>query len=610
MIKPRAELCPHCEGERISLLGQVLDVDACHLISDQDEIVVGPGIDCDLIVADPLIPSRAFRLRHIKRHARVSSECNSYWQLEACPGARVYLNGDLTQRSRLHFDDRISIGCHHFVFHEAARDVRNRRTTINVRDLCARLTRGRIAPKAYLATCPSFRDRLRDRRARKWGVVVLLLMALFLLLFPRQRTFEQVQPPMEVVMIGQINRAPSPQTVRSLDEVSRKFVNEPVVDSDPAVLRQLPMPEPESVNAKPLVTEAPTMNKPPSPVKLDSPSMAKPPELATLTPQAAPRPRPRLQRAPEKLARSSPRRRLTRTEAADPAMRAALTKFDVGSVEDESMTGTLPTFATPVTPRADQPSAADLKSTPGQRKAMLAAFQPSPLKFETHLGNRIPVARMPETLDKLVAGSGNQGVALDGKVTDQEIAASWKSGQFRKHGPNPQKAEPPTYCYVSKTTKNGEEYLYISFVCADPDVSRIRDGHREGVYRDDSVEVYLDTDFNRRDYYHLIVNTRGRYLARYVANAEIGIGDRGTPWNVSPQIKTSIDSNASQWSCEILIPFNSLDGVPKEGTRWAVNFTRNFRGQIFPESVNQNWFLVHKSGMNYHHPELFGVFQW
>ena len=609
MIRPRGESCPHCEGERISLWGRVMDVDACHLISDQDRIVIGSGFDCDLTVADPLIPHRAFRLLHIKRHAGVADQCDSYWQLEACPGARVYVNGDLTTRSRLHFDDHIAIGCHQFVFRRAPSNVRNRRTMINVHDLCARLMRGRTPPRAYLAGCPSFRDRLRDRRARKWGLALLLLLAAFLLLFPRHRTFNQVQPPMEVVMVGPVD-SPPPQAVRSLDDVARKFVDKPVVDTDPAALQPLPVPEPEKIDAQPLVTKAPARDQPPTPAKQNSPSMDEAPKLATLTPPTTPRPRPRLQRAPEKLTRSAPRRRFTRTEAADPAMRAALTKFDVGKLDEKTIDGALPTFTSPVTHRADQPSEADLKTDPNQRKAMLAAYQPSPLEYDTHRGSRIPVARMSQTLDKLAAGSGKTGIALDGKVTDREIAASWKSGQFRLHGPDPPKAEPPTYCYVSKTTKNGEEFLYVSFVCKDPDVSRIRDGHHEGPYRDDSVEVYLDTDFNRRDYYHLIVNTRGKYLARYCSNGEIGIADRGTPWSVSPQIKTSIDSAAGQWSCEILIPFSSLDGVPKEGSRWAVNFTRNYRGQIFPDSVNQNWFLVHKIGQNYHHPDLFGVFQW
>ena len=59
-----------------------------------------------------------------------------------------------------------------------------------------------------------------------------------------------------------------------------------------------------------------------------------------------------------------------------------------------------------------------------------------------------------------------------------------------------------------------------------------------------------------------------------------------------------------------MVPFSSLGGKPPKGARWAVNFTRAFRGQSNPDSVYQNWFLVYKDDTNYHHPELYGVFEW
>jgi len=251
-----------------------------------------------------------------------------------------------------------------------------------------------------------------------------------------------------------------------------------------------------------------------------------------------------------------------------------------------------------------------------ERLAMLAGYQPSPLKFEAYRGTRIPVARMPSKLTAIAVSADEPGVQFDGKVSQEEMSISWKSGQFRIHGPNPQKANPPTYCYVGKTSQDGKDYLYVSFVCEDPNVDAIVTGldPRAGpnLCWDDSVELFFDHNFDRVDYYHMIVNAKGRYWAAYCANGEIGIDGLGRAWQAGALIKTQINRSANCWTAEILIPFSSFGGVPREGSRWAVNFTRAFRGQrVRPDSVYQNWFLVYTGNQtNYHHPGLFGVFQW
>jgi hypothetical protein len=243
---------------------------------------------------------------------------------------------------------------------------------------------------------------------------------------------------------------------------------------------------------------------------------------------------------------------------------------------------------------------------------MLSKYQPSPLQFETYKGARIPIARLPEKLTELSVPAAPQGIAFDGVVSDEEIAISWKSGQFRLHGPGnpPPPGEPATYCYVGKTTDAGKECLYVSFNCMDADVSRMITGKPE-VWDNDSVEVFLDTTFARRSYNHLIVDTQGRYQARFVPDGTAGIENRGSPWDAAPRIKTMINRDAKRWTCEILIPFDRLGGVPAKGQRWGVNFTRAFRGQTNPGSILQNWFLVYDDKWwNYHHPDRFGVFQW
>ena len=74
--------------------------------------------------------------------------------------------------------------------------------------------------------------------------------------------------------------------------------------------------------------------------------------------------------------------------------------------------------------------------------------------------------------------------------------------------------DPPTYCYVGQATLEGKNHLYISFVCIDPDVRKIRAdwngawGNPPRVTWDDSVEIFLDVNGDRNDYHQMIVNTR------------------------------------------------------------------------------------------------------
>ena len=85
--------------------------------------------------------------------------------------------------------------------------------------------------------------------------------------------------------------------------------------------------------------------------------------------------------------------------------------------------------------------------------------------------------------------------------------------------------------------------------------------------------------------------------------------NRAQAWDSGATVRTSIAREPGQWACEILIPFDRLGGVPAKGTRWAVNFARNFRGQIEDWQL-QSWFAVYDQSRNFHHPSLFGIFQW
>ena len=241
------------------------------------------------------------------------------------------------------------------------------------------------------------------------------------------------------------------------------------------------------------------------------------------------------------------------------------------------------------------------------------------MTFDKVSGHRVPVARLPVKLGELEIKGSDQAITLDGVVSDSEIAMTWKSGQFHADAPGnpPPNGNPPTYCYVGKADLDGKPHLYISFVCLDPNVAGIIDTYDNvwraatTITRDDSIEIFLDVNFDRGDYHQMIVNTSGKYWGQYCRTFR----DDGTGalWDPKPRIKAAVSRETGRWTCEIMIPFDQLGGVPPKGARWSVNFYRNYRGQQSAGHQLQNWFLVYDPGSTgdyYHNPTRFGVFQW
>lgn len=599
---------------KVQLVGTVAGVDACHVLTDGESLTAGSALDCDLIIADPLTPRRAFRLREVKDHHERRSDCDSGWVLEALPGARVFVNNCLAKRERLSFGDTIATGCHKFSFLNWEANERDRRGNVDVEDLCRDLVKSEPVPLGFLQGCVSWRDRMRRRKAVIPGAVaaLLALLLIFLLAEP-EKIFEQVQEPLEIQMLSEQMAMPAAESVRSLEDVKRQTHETPEGSGQPTQLTdQAPTPI-NDMQARTLAMKSdPLEAAAPSDVRrvMDdaTPNLA---PLAVATPTMA---KLEVQRDAGRLGQTAPVRRLTRDEATNPMVQATLGYAEAKSMKDMPRASTSTTYSTQAAQQRTAPPPAKLDQGRAETLAELR-YKASPLNTEVFMGAKIPVVRMAESLTTLSVPDAAKGYSLDGEVSDSEMSMSWKSGRFKRHAPGtPPEADPATYCYVGKTEVNGRHYLYISFVCMDPNVGALVTSYtgNPNAYRiekDDSVEIFLDTTNQRGAYYQMIVNARGQYWAQWAPNAHKGINGEGSAWNVDPQIKTTINRQAGRWTGEILIPFDKVGGVPSKGTRWAVNFTRNFRGQTNPGGY-QNWFLVYERDVNYHHPRLFGVFEW
>ncbi|MFA5857742.1 MAG: glycoside hydrolase domain-containing protein [Elusimicrobiota bacterium] len=155
-----------------------------------------------------------------------------------------------------------------------------------------------------------------------------------------------------------------------------------------------------------------------------------------------------------------------------------------------------------------------------------------------------------------------------GKIDDplwQTVAATTKGTRFnlipRIKGKATQQTEVYTMC-----DKNN---LYIAFKCYESQMEKVvstMTARDDLIYREDSVELFIDTLGNTTAYYHCIANTLGTQFDEYT----MGTSDKWTgDWKVLTN-KTS-----GYWTSEFVIPWTTL-GIKFERNKIiGINFCRN-----------------------------------
>ncbi|MCZ7646833.1 MAG: carbohydrate-binding family 9-like protein [Planctomycetota bacterium] len=143
-----------------------------------------------------------------------------------------------------------------------------------------------------------------------------------------------------------------------------------------------------------------------------------------------------------------------------------------------------------------------------------------------------------------------------------------------------------------KTVCDGKR-LYFFFRCGEPKYGELKAYAIErdrDVWKDDSVEVFLDANRDKRTYKHLIVNCLGT----------VQDGDGRDPlWNAEFEVQVS--KGKGFWTVECAVTLDSLGAEPpKPGALWGVNLCRN----RMPEPAEtSSWAWV---GHSFHNPEGFG----
>jgi len=180
--------------------------------------------------------------------------------------------------------------------------------------------------------------------------------------------------------------------------------------------------------------------------------------------------------------------------------------------------------------------------------------------------------------------------AVDGKPDDPCWRGEPQIKDFVDAGGNP--VADQTEVHLAYT----DRAMYLLCVCYDREIRGLVAQHTEHdsqVWADDSIELFLDPEFTRGDYYHLAINPRGALW-----DAKVGVGFQVDPaWNGKWRAQASVADD--RWFVEIELPFETFGkGGPEHPWLMGINRSRGGRKGC----ANSSW-----TDGTYHNPQAFGV---
>lgn len=206
---------------------------------------------------------------------------------------------------------------------------------------------------------------------------------------------------------------------------------------------------------------------------------------------------------------------------------------------------------------------------------------------------------------------------IDGKLDDEVWSSAARADSSYKFlwGDNyaAPPADVPTSFYVGYTDESlfigihayddHPDSLVVSVTEADPtrdgDISgRGSRGTVDQVWADDCVELFFDTNLDRRSYVHFGINSLG-VREDEVMDPTSGF-DQIARWSWAGDARIAAHVGADFWSLEFQLNFGQKElPPPSSGTVWGFNLVRNYRG----EQYNQ-WVRTYGSGLR---PDNFGM---
>ncbi|MEZ8219537.1 Carbohydrate family 9 binding domain-like [Candidatus Fervidibacteria bacterium JGI MDM2 SSWTFF-3-K9] len=198
----------------------------------------------------------------------------------------------------------------------------------------------------------------------------------------------------------------------------------------------------------------------------------------------------------------------------------------------------------------------------------------------------LPVLNIPRLREK---------PKIDGVVDESEWRDAGVAYPFHEHQTG---AIMPRDLDTKAFVGYDDRALYIAFVCREPKLERIKAAKwardNDGVWRDESVEVFIADPESPNRYAHIIVNASGAIYDEFVFDKT---------WNAELQVATSVGKE--EWSCEMAISWSSLPlsaSKVSDGQTLRLNLCRN--RNLIGEGAS-HWAWSPTFGW-FHTPERFG----
>lgn len=145
--------------------------------------------------------------------------------------------------------------------------------------------------------------------------------------------------------------------------------------------------------------------------------------------------------------------------------------------------------------------------------------------------------------------------------------------------------------------------LRVLFICEDSLPWATLTAHDAPLYKEEVVEVFIDTEGDGGGYFEIEVNPNNAVLDGCMRRVRSGYR-KDFRWHCEG-LRTAVRLFPGGWAVELAIPFQSLSGnAPESGSHWRVNFTRIDRPEGAPRELS-SW---SPTGYDqFHMPEKFGI---
>lgn len=183
-------------------------------------------------------------------------------------------------------------------------------------------------------------------------------------------------------------------------------------------------------------------------------------------------------------------------------------------------------------------------------------------------------------------------LSIDGRILGAEWGAAKALGKLESK----EDSFPDTEAWITMD----ETTIYIAIRCDEPFPEKMRtvtipDEKKGAVYRDDSVEVFLDVGNNGRSIYHLIANSAGTFYDSQIINMR----EVPSAWNSGARVRTYLGKKS--WEVEMAIPMQSMGHRLVPGEVISVNVGRS----RYVEKVNDMPKMASLAGGRFAFPKLF-----